>query len=80
MTDCTPKEVWTGEKPVVHHLRIFGLVFHMHIPTEKRKKLEDRSEALILVGYHSIGAYKLYNPKKKQILISRDVVVDEAAK
>jgi len=52
----------------------------MHIPTEKRKKLEDRSEALILVGYHSIGAYKLYNPKKKQILISRDVVVDEAAK
>ena len=80
LTDCTPEEAWTGEKPVVHHLRIYGSVCHMHIPAEKRKKLEDRSEALILVGYHSTGAYKLYNPKKKQIVISRDVVVDEAAK
>jgi len=52
----------------------------MHIPAEKRKKLEDRSEALILVGYHSTGAFKLYNPEKKQIVIRRDVVVDEAAK
>jgi len=52
----------------------------MHIPTEKHKNLEDKSEALILVGYHSTGANKLYNPEKKQIVISRDVVDDKATK
>ena len=50
-----------------------------HIPDEKRKKLEDKSEALILFGYHPIGAYKLFNPVNQQILTSGDVVVDENA-
>ncbi|MCI14460.1 copia-type polyprotein, partial [Trifolium medium] len=49
-----------------------------HVPGAKRKKIDDRSEAMILVGYHAIGAYKLYDPVTKKMMFSRDVIVDEA--
>ncbi len=32
---------------------------------------------MILLGYHSTGAYKLYDPISKKVHISRDVIVDE---
>jgi len=32
---------------------------------------------MILIGYHSIGAYKLYDPKVQKVQISRDVLVNE---
>jgi len=60
-------------------LKIFGSLCYRHIPDDKRKKLEDKSEALILIGYHPTCAYRLFNPVNQQILISRDVVVDENA-
>jgi len=47
------------------------------VPYIKRTKLAYKSEAMILVGYHSTGAYRLYHPVTKQICMSRDVVVDE---
>ncbi|XP_052724120.1 uncharacterized protein LOC128193958 [Vigna angularis] len=79
LSECTPEEAWSGIKPTVYHLRIFGSVCYKHVPDERRRKLDDKSETLILVGYHPTGAYRLYNPEKKQIVISRDVIVDEAA-
>ena len=33
---------------------------------------------MILLGYHSTGGYKLFDPRSKQIIISRDVVFDES--
>lgn len=42
------------------------------------RKLDDRSEPMILLGYHPTGAYKLYDPRSQKIVISRDVLVDEA--
>ena len=36
----TPKEAFTGVKPDVSHLRIFGCSVYIHIPKEKRSKLE----------------------------------------
>jgi hypothetical protein len=47
------------------------------VPDQLRKKLDDKSTVMILVGYHSTGGYKLYDPVNKCIVISRDVVVDE---
>ena len=43
----------------------------------ERKKLDDKSEAMIFIGYHSTGSYKLYNPKKKKVIYNRDVQFDE---
>jgi hypothetical protein len=43
-----------------------------------RKKLDDKSQTMIMVGYHSTGAYKLYDPKNKKIVFSKDVKFDES--
>ncbi|GAU39052.1 hypothetical protein TSUD_396570 [Trifolium subterraneum] len=74
MKDNTPEELWTGHKQSIKQLRIFGSICYRHIPDEKRRKLDDKSEQLILIGYDATGAYKLYNPSSKKVVISRDVV------
>jgi hypothetical protein len=43
-------------------------------PEAKITKLDDRSESMILDGYHVTGAYKLYNPISKKITFNRDVI------
>jgi hypothetical protein len=43
-----------------------------------RRKLDDKSQVMILVGYHSTGAYKLYDPKSKKFVFSKDVKFDES--
>ncbi|GAU32293.1 hypothetical protein TSUD_63100 [Trifolium subterraneum] len=58
-------------------IRIFGSICYRHIPDEKRRKLDDKSEQLILIGYDATRAYKMYNPNNNKVVISRDVVVDE---
>ena len=74
----TPQEAWNGRKPGISHLRVFGSVAHVHVPDERRTKLDDKSEKYIFIGYstHSKG-YKLYNPNNKKFVISRDVMFDE---
>ena len=74
----TPEEAWSGAKPNVSHFRIFGSLCFRHIPDQLRRKLDDKGEQMILLGYHSTGGYKLFDPKSKQIIISRDVVFDES--
>ena len=72
-----PMEVWSGKKPSVSHLRVFGSLCYNHIPDVKRTKLQDKSEVMVLIGYHSTGGYKLYNPKLKKTCISRDLLIKE---
>jgi hypothetical protein len=36
----TPEEMFTGNKPEVSHIKIFGCPVFIHIPKEKRNKLE----------------------------------------
>ncbi|KAF7150925.1 hypothetical protein RHSIM_Rhsim02G0113200 [Rhododendron simsii] len=75
----TPEEAWSGRRPAVDHFRIFGCVAYAHIPDQKRKKLDDKGEKCIFLGVSDQSkAYKLYNPITKKILISRDVIFDEA--
>ena len=38
LVDKTPYEVWSGQKPFVAHLRVFGCEDFMHVPKEKRVK------------------------------------------
>lgn len=75
--NLTPEELFTGIRPSVKHLRIFGSICHRHIPDERRRKLDDKREKMVLIGYDPTGAYRLYDPIKKKVTISRDVVIDE---
>ena len=47
----TSHEAWTGEKSFLAHMHIIGCVAWVHIPKEKRKKLDERSKKCYLVGY-----------------------------
>eukprot|EP01018_Ginkgo_biloba_P003801 Gb_04010 [translate_table: standard] len=74
----TLEEAWTGAKPNIDHLRIFGCVTYAHVPDEKRSKLEDKSVKCIHIGYSEVSkAYKLFDLKKRKIILNRDVVFDE---
>lgn len=41
-------------------------------------KLDDQSQVMVLIGYHSTGAYKRYLPNNYKVMINRDVLVDES--
>ena len=47
----TPEELFSGKKPEVSHLRIFGCPVYIHIPKEKRTKLDPSGKKGIFVGY-----------------------------
>ena len=52
----------------------------MHVPDEKRRKLDPKSEKCVLVGYsYEQKGYKCYNPQTKQVRVSQDVIFDESA-
>ena len=71
------EEIWSGRKPSINHLKVFGSICYKHVPDARRKKFEDKSEAMILIGYHNTGAYMLLDPQSKKIAIGRDVKVIE---
>ncbi|KAG6394959.1 hypothetical protein SASPL_145550 [Salvia splendens] len=74
----TPQEAWTGIKPWITHLRVFGSKAYAHVLDQTRIKLDDKSKPFISIGYDSNSkGYKLYNPITQKTMISRDVEVDE---
>ena len=46
----TPKDDFLGEKPKFIHLRIFGFSMYIHIPKEKRTKLDPSRRKGIFIG------------------------------
>ena len=74
----TPEEMFTGKKPEVSHLKIFGCPVFIHIPKEKRNKLDPSRKKGIFVGYCEVSkAFRIYIPGQHHIDISRDVTFDE---
>ena len=68
----TLEEFFSGKKPEVNHLRIFDCPVYIHIPKEKRNKLDPSGKKGIFVGYsESSKAYRIYFPGYKKIDISR---------
>ncbi|KAI5348859.1 hypothetical protein L3X38_001746 [Prunus dulcis] len=76
----TPFEAYTGRKPGIAHLKVFGCLCHVLIPSVLRHKLEENSHKCIFVGYGLCEkGYRLYDPKTRKIVLSRDVYFDEEA-
>ena len=73
MGKVTPESVFTGSKPEVSHIRIFGSIVYCHVPDEKRK-LEQTAEKGFLMGYsENAKAYRIYIPKSRNVVVRRDV-------
>lgn len=78
LENITPKEVFLGNKPDLSHLRNFGCPVYIHIPKEKRTKLQPSGKKGIFVGYSdSSKAYRVYVLGSRTIKIRRDVKFDE---
>eukprot|EP00253_Pinus_taeda_P018317 PITA_18317 len=74
----TPQEVWTGNKPSLSHLRVFGCDAYVHVPKEKRTKLDTKSKKCIFIGYKDgLKGYKLWNQVTRKVVYSQDVVFKE---
>ena len=74
----TPYEAWSGKKPQVSHLKVFGSVAYARISPDDRHKLDKKSVKCIFVGYsNETKGYRLFDPVAKKLIISRDVVFDE---
>jgi len=71
-----PIEAWSGFKPNVQHLKVFGSITYAHVPKAARSKLDDEVVKTIFIGYKH-GGYKLYNPMTKKVIVSRDVTFAE---
>ena len=53
----TPYEMWTGHKPSLDHLRVFGSLAYVHV---KQGKLKPRDKRFLFIGYLSgVKGYKL---------------------
>jgi hypothetical protein len=74
----TPHELWSGKKPDLKSMRVFGCDAYCHVPTEKRKKLDDKAEKGMFVGFsNDILGWKVLNIKTMKVTVSRDVVFNE---
>ena len=72
--DITPHEKYYGRKLDLSHLKIFGTIAFMHIPDEKRQKLDPKSEKCIRVGYSlEQKGYKYFNSSIRKVHVSCDV-------
>ena len=47
----TPLEVWSGKKPDVSHLKVFGCMAYEHVPDTQKQKLDKKALKLRFIGY-----------------------------
>ena len=47
----TPYELWYKRKPDLRHVHPFGGLVSVHVPKERRKRLDPRSWSGVMVGY-----------------------------
>jgi hypothetical protein len=73
----TPFESWNGRKPNMSDLRIFGTRAFVRIP-DTATKLGARSQEGVFVGRcNTQNAFRIYIPKTRKIVVSKDVKIDE---
>ena len=78
MGHMTPEEAFSGKKPDIGHLHIFGCITYSYIPKEKRTKLEPTAEKGIFVGYSETSkAFQIYIPAQRRVVVRRDVKFEE---
>jgi hypothetical protein len=80
VSQMTPYEAWTGDKPNVEHLRCFGCAAYAHIPKDERQKLDAKAKRCVFLGYGTeVKGYRLYDCERQKVFYSRDVLFNEAA-
>ena len=74
----TPEEAWSGKKPSISHLCVFGCIAYARVPDEKRSKLDAKGIKCLMLGYcEGTRAYRLMCLETKKIIKSPDVTFFE---
>jgi hypothetical protein len=74
----TPEELYSGNKPDVKHMRIWGSKCYVHIPQQLRNKLDPVAWTGIFVGYEPTARhYRVYDPKTSRIHRTRNIEFEE---
>lgn len=69
--DRTPLELLFNKKPHLEGLRVFGEEAFVHIPGERRGKLEPRAQRCIFIGYiQGSKGWRFYNRDTEKIIES----------
>jgi len=72
----SPQEVWSGQKPTLKYLRVWGSPADVLIPKDQRKKFGVKSWRGRFVGYED-KAYRIYDATTRSIKLTRDVRILE---
>ena len=73
----TPYEAWSGRKPEVSHLKVFGCPAYSLNKAPNKDKFDHKGEKLLFVGYNDESkGYKLLNPINNKLIVARDVIFD----
>ncbi|GLC52651.1 hypothetical protein PLESTB_000653600 [Pleodorina starrii] len=74
----TPWERFTGQKPDLSRLRVFGSIAYVMVPSQKRKKLDPVAIKGVMVGYEwGLSAWRIWDPIAQKLHLSTDVVFNE---
>ncbi|KAJ9543849.1 hypothetical protein OSB04_023556 [Centaurea solstitialis] len=66
----TPYEIWTGKKPKLSFLKIWGCEVYVKRPTSE--KLKPKSDKCFFVGYpKTTVGYYFYNPTENKVFVAR---------
>ena len=49
LVDKTPQQVWDDKKPSIKHLNVFVCDAYVHVPKDKRSKLDNKDEKCIFI-------------------------------
>ena len=74
----TLEEAYSGKRPDISHLRIFGSPVYMHVMKDARKKLESIAEVGIFVRYTDTPHnYRVYFPDSHKTVVRQDIKFQE---
>ena len=74
-----PQEIYSSKIPNISHFRIFGSLAFVHVPKEGRKKLHSKTQSCLFLGYDEESkTFRLFDPEKRKVVLSWDVVCDES--
>ena len=74
----TPEEEFSGKKPDISHLNIFGSPVYIHVTKDARKKLESNAEVGIFLGYtETPHNYRVYFPDSRKIVVRWNIKFHE---
>jgi hypothetical protein len=77
LDDKTPHKVWSGNKPSLQHLRVFGCDAYVHVSKENRSKLNKNTEKCIFIGYKDGVNVRSFGTQKPRKLFTVEMLFSE---